>query len=197
MRSHSAFWRAFAVASAFALSMGLLGCSDTVTPNDEITVTEEDVAHQSGYVAYAMVQVLPELSGRAAVAELITLGSPFSGEFWYDTDPQHVWTDAEHFLSLFIVEFGTTVTFTFDIVDTGNGDPLTADGAGTMDIGSLHLSFDVNNVVIIGGGPVGGTITVLSSGNTATITFHPDGTATVSIGDLEFTIDLSDGSLIE
>jgi len=194
MKAKNLFKYAALFGIALIAAAALSGCSESVTPDDEITVTDEDVAHQSGYVAFAIAEVLPQM-GRSAVAELVSLGTPFQGEFWHETVPnEHVWTDADHKLSLYIEEFDNTVVFEFDL--EGLGDPLTVNGEGSMRMGSLYLAFEVIDVVVVGDMPVSGTIEIDSSNRIATITFD-DGTATVTIGGLTFTIDLSDGSLIE
>lgn len=192
MRAKNLFKYAALFGAALIAAAAFIGCSESVTPDDQIIVTDEDVAHQSGYVAFAIVKVLPQM-GRSAVAELVSLDPPFQGDFWHETVPnEHVWTDDDHKLSLYIAEFDNTVVFTFDL--QGVGEPLVVNGEGTLTMGSLYLTFDVMDVVVVGDMPVSGTIEVHSSSRLATITFD-NGTATVTIGTLSFTIDLTDGSL--
>lgn len=196
MKARFAFSRVLIFGVALLAAFGFVGCSDSVTPNDDITVTQEDVAYQSGYVAFAVVEVLPFMGDRAAVPEEIILGSPFGGSFWHDTVPnERVWTDADHILTLDLG--GEIVTIEFDITAVGT-DPYVANGTGTLTAGSLAIAFTVVDVTVPAGGgyPISGTILIMSSGHSATITFD-NGTAIVVIGELTFTIDLSDGTITE
>jgi hypothetical protein len=174
-----------------------VGCSeDTVTPNDDIVITDEDVAYQSGFVARAIVEVLPEMADRT-VLETVYLDPPFSGGFYHETDPdERVYTDDILKLSLEIEDFGTTVIFEFDISATG--DPLVANGSGSITAAALYLTFEVINVVVVDGYPVSGSVEVTeSSSRVATITFDGDHTATITINDLVFVVDLDTGLIIE
>ena len=196
MRTRYAFGRFLVFGAALLAVLAFVGCSESVAPDDEVTVTEEDVAYQSGYVAYAMVEVIPVLQGRAATPGEETLPPPFGGSFWYDPGPpKHAYTDAGHFLTLDIDDDDVAdVTFTFDVTGVGT-DPITANGTGILTAGDLVISFTVIDVVVPSGGwPISGTIVILSSGHEATVTFTP-GLATVVIGELEFTVDLSDGTI--
>jgi hypothetical protein len=173
-------------------AFGLVGCSDDpVTPNDETQLTAEDVAHQSGFLAYSIVNVLPTLSNKA-IPGLETIPG-FSGDFWLDSNPDRVFTDADHMLTWTPVGFNVSVTCEFDITAIAG----LANGTGTLTAGDLVIGFVITDVTVVANGyPTAGQIVVSSSGYTATIAFN-GGTATVTIGGESWTIDLSDGSIVE
>ncbi len=189
--------RFFVFGFVLLATLAFVGCSeDTVTPDDEIVITSEDVAHQSGFVARAVYEVLPEMADRSA-AETVYLDPPFSGGFYHETDPmERVYTDDDLMLSLQVEDFNTTVVFEFDISATD--DPLVANGEGSITAAALYLTFTVNDVTVVDGYPVSGTIVVTeSSSRIATITFDGDHTATITINDLVFVVDLDTGLIVE
>lgn len=175
---------------------GLIGCSsdDPVTPHEEDEVTAEDVAHQAGYLAYAVSEVLQDFD--KAVPELQTMVTPLSGQYMRDAgagstryyttgDQELVWTP-EGFDLMVAVVFDITVT---------DGMPDTADGEGALHAGNLIVTFDLDGVgLAAGGAPVSGTMLVASGGISATVTFAP-GTATVQIGTQTWTVDMTDGTV--
>jgi len=183
--------------AALLLLGGLSGCSDDdpVTPQDEDQVTAEDVAHQSGYLAYAVSEVLQNFS--KAAPEPQTMVTPLSGSYWKDEgagstryytegDQELVWTPAD-----FEIEIGVT----FDITVT-DGSPDTADGSGNLHAGSLNASFVLDGVgLAANNAPVSGTMLVSSGGIDALVTFGV-GTATVQIGTQTWTVNMNDGTLI-
>lgn len=182
--------------AALLLLGGLAGCSDDdpVTPQDEDQVTAEDVAHQSGYLAYAVSEVLQDFDKAAPVPQ--SMNSPLSGSYWKDEsagstryytegDQELVWTPAD-----FEIEIGVT----FDITVT-DGSPDTADGSGNLHAGSLNASFELDGVgLAASNAPVSGTMLVSSGGIDAIVTFGV-GTATVQIGTQTWTVDMSDGTV--
>jgi len=172
-----------------------VGCSeDSVTPNDEITPDEEDVAHQSGFLAYAIVNVLPEMGGRSAMPEEIWLGDPFSGSFWHDVNPEHIWTEEGSPLSLELEGSGVVIQFEFDI--TAYGDPLLANGTGKLTLVDFWLNFTVIDVLVPEEGyPLSGRIEVVSPNATGEINFNPDGTATIVVGAFSWSVDLDTGEV--
>ncbi len=172
--------------------LGLAGCSsdDPVTPHDEAELTADDVAHQAGFIAYAIVNVLPTMASKA-MPGLETIPG-FSGDFWADSNPDHVWTDADHFLTWTPEGFDLTVDCMFDITSTGG----LANGDGTLEAGDLVITFDITDVQVVGSGyPASGQMVVSSGGYSATITFN-GATATVQIATSSWTIDLSDGTIV-
>lgn len=183
--------------AALLLLGGLAGCSDDdpVTPQDQDQVTAEDVAHQSGYLAYAVGQVLQDFD--KAVPEQRTMVSPLTGTYWRDAtagstryytegDQELVWTPAD-----FEIEIGVT----FDITVT-DGSPDTADGNGNLHAGSLNASFEIDGVgLAASNAPVSGTMLVSSGGIDAIVTFGV-GTATVQIGTQTWTVNMNNGTLI-
>jgi len=176
-------------------ALAFMGCNDSVAPNDQLEVTDEDVAHQAGFVARTIVNVLPEMASKSA-SEAVYLDPPFSGGFYHDTIPnERVFTDADLFLSLVLEDYGTTVVFTFDVSASGN--PLVANGAGSITSGPLYMTFAVIDVAVVDGYPTSGSVEVTgSSSRVATITFDGDHTATITINSLEFTVDLDTGQII-
>ena len=172
-------------------AFGLVGCSDDpVTPNEETQLTAEDVAHQSGFLAYSIVNVLPTLSSKATPS-LETIPG-FGGNFWSDSSPDRIWTDADHMLTWTPEGYGFTLACEFDITAAGG----LANGDGTLTAGDLVITFDIENVTVVSNGyPTAGQIIVSSGGFTATIAFN-GGTATVTVGGNSWTIDLSDGTLV-
>ncbi len=170
-----------------------VGCSEeSVTPNDEITADEEDVAHQAGFLAFAIVNTLPQMSDRAAAEEICNL-DPFTGCFWHETVPnQAIWTEEGESLSWEPEGTGVTILFEFDLEATG--DPLLANGTGKLTLVDFWLNFTVIDVVVPDDGyPTGGTIEVMSPNASGLITFHADETATVQVGSYEWLVDLETG----
>ena len=113
---------------------GTIGCSsdDPVTPHDETELTSEDVAHQAGFLAYSIVNVLPTMANKAMPGLESLTG--FYGDFWRDTNPDHVWTEApDHVLSWTPEGFNVTIACEFDITSVGG----LANGTGTLTAGTL------------------------------------------------------------
>ena len=189
-RLHAIGWT---LVTALLLStvFGMVGCSsDPSTPHDDTQLTAEDVAHQSGFLAYSIVNVLPTMNSKAFPG-LETL-SGFSGDFWLDTG--HVWTDApDHVLTWTPSGFDFSVDCEFDITSVAG----LANGTGTLTAGTLEIGFTIVDVTVVGSGyhPTSGQVLVSSGAMGATITFN-GGTATVQVGTQSWTIDLSDGTLV-
>ncbi len=173
--------------------IGLVGCSsdDPATPHDDAQLTAEDVAHQSGFLAYSIVNVLPTMAAKAFPG-LETI-SGFSGDFWLDSNPDHVWTEApDHILTWTPAGFDFSVDCEFNITSISG----LANGTGTLTAGTLEISFTIVNVTVVGAGyPASGQVLVSSGTMAATITFN-GGTADVQVGTQTWTIDLSDGTLV-
>ncbi|MBC8367857.1 hypothetical protein H8E52_10635 [bacterium] len=195
MRGKSVFHRILILGVVLLGAMIFVGCSeDTVTPNDELTVDQEDVAHQSGFLAFAIVNTLPQLNEEGRVAEEICNLSPFTGCFWHDTAPQHIWTETGETLDWEPEGTGVTISFEFDL--TAAGDPLLANGTGKLTLVDFWLNFTVNDVVVPDSGyPTGGTVEVVSPNATGLITFHPDQTATVEVGSFAWNVDMETGEV--
>ncbi|MBU0741288.1 hypothetical protein KKG45_11675 [bacterium] len=182
--------------SAIAI-FALGGCSDdAVTPHDNPEITAEDAAYQGAAVTVAMVQVLEELSDKAVASERFVAEDYVYGSFWEDSDPDRVYTDSEHFLT---VDFDgppqdddSNAEVTFDVTAATG----LANGTGALDIGGVDITFTVNDVLLdTGNYPVGGQMIVSTSGHTATIEFFPGHTATVTVGAEVWNIDLDDGDI--
>ncbi len=170
------------------------GCSndDPITPHDELSWTPDDVAVQVGYLVYALVRVLPELSSKSLLPELSTLGAPFSGDFWSDSNPSHAWTDNDHFLIWSPdVYAGVAFFVTFDIVSNND----LANGAGALEVTPISIEFEIEDVEVVNTGyPEAGQLLVDTSGWLATVLFTPAG-ATVTIADRVWEINMDDGTV--
>ncbi|MDO9694247.1 MAG: hypothetical protein Q7W56_05915 [Candidatus Latescibacteria bacterium] len=191
------FW--FATA-ALALLIAA-GCGDDpVTPNEQPVITEEDAATQGAFIAVGMVEVLDDLAATKAVPgiETVSGSSYITGSYWLDSDPDHVYTDAEHRLT---IDFDgpanddiLPATLLFDVTATGT--PRLANGTGSLLAGALTITFVVSSIEVAADNyPTGGQLIVSTSGYTATIEFFSNHSATVTVGDLEWSVDLEDGDI--
>jgi len=183
-------------AALLILLSGLSGCSsdDPVTPHDEDDVTTEDVAHQAGYLAYAIGQVLQDFDKAAPTEQHMT--SPLSGYYWRDagTGSTRYYTEGDQELVWTPADFDVQIGVVFDITVTG-GAPDTADGSGALQAGSLNVTFTMSGVgLTAGGAPVSGSALVASGGYEAIVAFAA-GSASVQIGIQTWTIDMSDGTI--
>ena len=183
------------VLGAFCLYT-MSGCSDDdgVTPNEEPEITAEDAAQQAAFVAVSLMEVLDDLSSKAAVLQYVDEDCVY-GSYWREA--LRVWTEGDHVVTVDFDCDGTADDenngiVTFDITKTGD----LANGSGGMDLGSVSLSFTLSAVELDPGYyPVDGSIIVDTSGFTATIAFYADHTADVTVGTQTWNIDLSDGSI--
>ncbi len=179
--------------SLFALG----GCSsdDGVTPHDDPVVTAEDAAYQAGFVAVVMGNVLQEMSSKQPVVRYIDQDHVY-GSYWDDGDADRVWTEGDNIL---YVDFDglphdmeTDSPVTFDINDATPG---FANGTGTCDFPPL-VTFDIVSVALDPGNlPIGGQVIMSSSGHTATIEFFPGHTATVTVGEDVWHVDMDTGEI--
>jgi len=200
----------------------LAGCSSEETaPNDPLPeLTDEDVAHQSGYMAMALVEMAPvslEFSGKADASDgryLYTfIDDEIQGEVQlyfeqndapsgYDVaDFAQAWTGDEAPLLLYPIEGGIAWLLAFSlesIIDQGAGTAVIG-GAGSLILGNYEALFTVVGLAIERGGdwPAGGYMTFTNEGIPATVTFDGDSTAIVSIGELSWILNLSNGTLTE
>ncbi len=200
----------------------LAGCSSEETaPNDPLPeLTNEDVAHQSGYMAMALVEMAPvslEFSGKADASDgryQYTFADPeIQGDVQlyfeqgdapsgYDVaDYSQAWTGDEAPLALYPIEGGIAWLLAFSlesVIDQGAGTAVIG-GAGTLTVGNYEAAFTVVGLAIERGGdwPAGGYMTFTNEGITATVTFDGDNTATIEIGDITWMLNLSNGTLTE
>ncbi|MCB1150593.1 hypothetical protein KDK88_03555 [bacterium] len=183
-------------ATLLVLLFGLSGCSsdDPVTPHDGDDVTAEDVAHQAGYLAYAIGQVLQDFDKAAPEQRQMT--SPLSGFYMRDagTGTTRYYTEGGQVLIWTPEDFDIEIGVVFDITVT-DGSPDLANGTGFLQSGSLLVSFELNDVGLAAtGAPVSGITTVSSGGYQAIVTFGV-GSATVQIGTQSWTVDMTDGTV--
>ncbi|MDO9171681.1 MAG: hypothetical protein Q7W29_07615 [bacterium] len=193
--------RLFWLAPAALALMIAAGCGDDpVTPNEEPTFTEEDAATQSAFITIGMVEVLDDLAATKASPEIETVsGSSYiTGSYWRDSDPDHVYTDADHRLTIDFDGPGSNgilpATLLFDV--TAAGAPRLANGTGSLLAGALTVGFVVDDIVVEADNyPSGGQLVVSTGGYTATVEFFANHTATVTVGALEWNVDLDDGDI--
>ncbi|MBK6899682.1 MAG: hypothetical protein IPH09_10550 [bacterium] len=193
--------RLFWLAPAALALMIAAGCGDDpVTPNEEPIFTEEDAASQSAFITVGLVEVLDDLAATKAVPEVETVsGSSYiSGSYWLDNDPDHVFTDADHRLTIDFDGPGADdilpATLLFDV--TATGAPRVANGTGSLLAGALTVNFVVSGIVVEADNyPSGGQLIVSTGAYTATVEFFSNHTATVTVGALEWSVDLEDGDI--
>ncbi len=193
--------RLFWLAPAALALLIVAGCGDDpVTPNEEPIFTEEDAATQSAFITIGMVEVLDDLAAVKASPEIETVsGSSYiTGSYWRDSDPDRVYTDAVHRLTIDFDGPGADgilpATLLFDV--TATGDPRLANGTGTLLAGALTVGFVIDDIVVEADNyPSGGQLIVSTGGYTATVEFFSNHTATVTVGALEWSVDLDDGDI--
>ena len=193
--------RLFWLAPAALALMIAAGCGDDpVTPNEDPIFTEEDAATQSAFITVGMVEVLDDLAGSKAVPELETVsGSDYiTGSYWHDSPPERVYTDADNRLT---IDFDgpdsndiLPATLLFDV--SASGTPRVANGTGTLLAGALTVNFVVSGIVFGEDGyPSGGQLIVSTGGYTATVEFFIEHNATVTVGTMEWSVDLDNGDI--
>ena len=192
-RTHATGWTLLTTMMLAAL-LGLVGCSDDpVTPHEDTELTPDDVAHQTGFIIYSMVELLPTMSTKAFPSEQTLAG--FAGSYWQDSDPDdHVWTDADHLLSWTPEGFEIAIDVAFDLFEVGG----LASGTGRLTANALDASFTLTDVDVPSAGnyPDSGTVLVSSGGIAAMVTFLGGPTAQVQIATQTWTVDLTDGTII-
>ncbi len=193
--------RLFWLAPAALALLVAAGCGDDpVTPNEQPILTAEDAATQSAFITIGMVEVLDDLATAKASPEIeIVSGSSYiTGSYWRDSDPDHVYTDVDHRLTIDFDGPGANgilpATLLFDV--TAAGDPRLANGAGSLIAGALTVVFDVDDIEVAADNyPVGGQLIVTTGGFTATVAFASNHTATVTVGTSVWSVDLEDGDI--
>ncbi len=208
------------------LAMGwlLTGCeSDSTAPDDELPpVTAEDVASQSGYLAQAMLEVAPlalEYDGSKAdetdglYTYTFAASDPVQGTvllyFEQDGSPSghaaadfaRLWTGEDAALTIQPIAGGVPWVLSFTLesaIDQGAG-TATVSGSGELLVGDYLATWSVDGYAISDGGqwPAAGTLTFTNEGQTATVTFDGDETATVTVGEDTWTLNLQTGTLTE
>jgi hypothetical protein len=193
--------RLFWLATAAVALLIAAGCGDDpVTPNEQPVFTAQDAATQSAFIAVGMVQVLDDLAAAKAapVVETVSGSSYITGSYWRDSDPDRVYTDAVNRL---IIDFDGPMdddilpaTLLFNVTATGT--PRLANGSGTLIAGALSVGFVISDIAVAADNyPTGGQLIVSTSGYTATVQFYANHSATVTVGALEWSVDLEDGDI--
>ncbi len=205
------------------LAMGwlLTGCeSDSTAPDDPLPpVTAEDVAGQSGYLATAMVEVAPlalQYSGKADETDgrydyVFAPGDPVQGTVelsfaldgvpsgWDVADYGRAWTAEGAPLTIQPVADGVVWELVFTLesdIDQGTDTAVVA-GDGVLLVGDYEGAFTVTGYAIAEAGewPSDGELVFNSADHTATVTFEGDSTATVTVGEDSWELDLETGAL--
>jgi len=173
--------------SAIAI-LALGGCSsdDGVTPHEDPVYTAEDNAYQAAAVAAAMAQVLQDMTTKADV-DLRNIETDYVyGSYWDDGEADRVWTEGGNVLHVDFTglphdtyEDGLVI---FDI--TATDDLANSTGTCSCEFPTLTITYNIVNVMLDPGNyPVGGQIVVGAGSETATIEFFDGHTATVTVGD--------------
>ena len=201
--------------------------SDSTAPNDDLAPLEDsDVASQAGYMATAMVEVAPLAleytpAGKAdAVDGLYTYifapGDPVQGVValsfrtggangtpcGYDVaDYAQAWAVEEAPVTVELIEGGVPWNLVFVLesaLDQAAGTAVVG-GSGTLEVGQYAASWTCEGLAVSESGdwPTAGTLTFTNEGITATVTFDGDSTAAVTVGDTTWTLNLTNGTLID
>jgi len=191
--------RLFWLAPAALALMIAAGCGDDpVTPNEPV-ITAEDAALQSAFITVGMVEVLDDLAAtKAEPVEETVIGSNYvTGSYWLDSDPDRVFTDDVHRLTIdFDGPSGDIMpaTLLFDVTAAGN--PRLANGTGTLLASDLTITFVVSGIEVAADNyPTDGQLIVSTSGFTATVQFYSNHTAGVTVGTSQWSVDLENGDI--
>lgn len=200
----------------------LLGCSsDETAPNDPLPgLTSEDVATQSGYMAVFLTEMAPvalQFSGKADASDgrysyaFVDVEIQGTVQLYFETDGApssytgadfaRAWTADGAPLMLRPIPDGIAWLLAFTLesdIDQGAGTAVVA-GSGTLTIGNYEPAWTVEGLAVEVGGdwPASGVMTFTNEGITATVTFDGGNTATVTVGSLTWTLNLSNGTLTE
>jgi len=185
-----------ALAAIGLIALGGCSSDDGVTPDETPEFTAEDAAHQAAFVTVAVVQVMQQMSNKAdPVIRNVSMEHVY-GSYWDDGDNDRVWTDSANMLYVDInglphdLQYDTPVTF--DITDTDG----VANGAGNLDFVTFDVTFTIVGVMLDPGNfPVGGQILVDTSGWLAMIEFFAGHTATVTVGEASWDVNMDTGYL--
>lgn len=201
----------------------LAGCeSDPVAPQDDPpALSAGDVANQAGWVATAAQMIAPQAVEFAGKGDKDVYTETFTGDVngtitldfsaggapaaWDVADYVEITTPegAPLIISVGIEGVEGTILLGLDLMAdidrTADPDEATVGGGGTMVSGPYAASFTFESLVVVAGGyPASGTMTFLSGGFTATVTFDGDNTATIAIaGGPSFSVNLDTGATSE
>lgn len=195
MRRHPQRRGAAAVLLA-ATALAIAGCgSETpLTPHEQPVFTAEDAAFQSALITLGMVHVLDQIAAKGVPGVEAVTGSPYvTGEYWRESDPDHVWTDADHHVD---VQFPHLQPFHlyFDLTSAAG----LVDGGGRLTADTETVRFTVAEVEAPPGvTPVAGELHITTGWYASTVSFHADHTATVSVDGRTWLIDLDSFQITE
>ncbi len=215
----------FAGALMLSVACGLMvvsGCGgDGVAPQDEFPATTQDLANQGGTVAYAMVNLAPEIldfspakldpanpeTKQDEAYPLVLTGDVRGtvllmfkrlGEIVaYDEDPDWAW--------LFTIPDEPLVGGEDDLIRMALelvADPLTpttalVNGGGTVWFGGFERTFTVTDLaVVLTGPPTGGTIVYTDDEHVITVTFDGSDYAAIDVDGLPFELNLNTGEVV-
>jgi len=201
--------------------------SESTAPNDDLPqLTEGDVATQSGFMAMAVVQISPvafccEPDGKADASDgnylfSFTPGDAVQGDVLlhfrvggengtpsgYDVaDWGRAWTADEAPLTIEVVDGGALLEADFVLTSTLDRDAGTAvtNGSGTLTLVDYVADWTLEAITLEEDGdyPTSGTLTFTNEGITGTVTFDGDNTASLTVGEMTWSVELNDGSLTE
>ena len=199
--------------------------SDSTAPNDDRAPLEDsDVASQAGYMAVAMAEVGPlaleyqptAKGGEDDVLYTYTFapGDPIQGVVLlsfrtggaegtpcgYDVaDYAQARTAEDAPVTVELIDGGVPWNLVFVLesaIDQAAGTAV-VDGSGTLEVGAYAASWTCDALAVSRSGdwPTAGTLTFTNEGITAAVVFDGDDTATITVGDLTWTVNLNTGAL--
>ncbi len=217
LRMHAA-----ARTAAVLLALGLLalaGCSgdESLAPQDELTLSRDDAAGQSGLVAWALARIGPEFlqdpaggaqinrspdqlvfTGRiTGICEIVFRDAAGELTTWNLAATGRLTTLPGAPLSFTpFAGSGVAVTVVLDIAAAIEHDPDTAllTGGGSITAANLATVFTLDDVQVQASGwPAGGYLSLNLGGHTAVVAYGGGQTATITIGGATYTVDLETG----
>jgi hypothetical protein len=208
-----------AVLAIAVLALG--GCdSDPTVPQDQVTVTTDDAAGQTGYLVWALARIGPQFlldpAGGADISKRDPINLIFSGAItgscdihfanvagtqttWNQAASGHMFTAPTLPLQFRLFGSGSAaLALAFDIeaeIDRAHG-TANVHGTGTLASGHLATTFTLAAIkVALTGYPTDGTLTVVVGEHTAVVTFSGGETASCLVDGLTFSVNLITGEV--
>ena len=200
------------------------GCSSEETaPHDPLPeVTDEDVAGQSGYMVLAIMELASLVLDYGEEEEKADASNGRYSYFFGDdgiqgtvqllfkrndepssyevADYAQAWTEEGLPLRLYPIEGGIAwlLDFTMESAINQSGGTSVLKGSGTLTVGNYVAVWTVEGFNVGGGSdwPTDGRITFTNEGITAIVTFDGSNTATVTVGNLTWSVNLENGHLL-